>query len=115
MSEQSDERSRRGAPAGQRRKPRGAAEVYVDPRGEPPEIDPATIKQLRRRMGGLTQEDFGAVVRMSKGHVAALEQGRSKVTGATQVLILWLLSVHQLGGRTPHPNIPLLIIPQPGE
>lgn len=112
MTDDSDRPNRRGAPAGQRRKPRGAAEPYVDPRGEPPDIDPAAIKELRRRMGGLTQEDFGVVVRMSKQHVAKLEQGRIKLTGSTQVLILWLLSVHQLGGRTPHPSIPLVIIPQ---
>lgn len=74
-----------------------------------------SIKELRRRMGGLTQQDFAAVVQMSKGHVAALEQGEYKVMGATQVLILWLLSVHGLGGRTPHPSIPLLIIPLSGE
>jgi DNA-binding XRE family transcriptional regulator len=108
----SEELSRRGAPAGQARKPRGGAKVFVDPRGDPPEIDPASIKELRRRMGGLTQEDFGVVVRMSKQHVSKLEQGKIKLTGSTQVLILWLLSVHELGGRTPHPSIPLVILPQ---
>jgi hypothetical protein len=82
----------------------------------PPSVDlhvsGADIKELRKRMGRLTQMEFANVVGLTREHVAKLETEAYPIVGMTRILFLWLMSVYGLNGQPPHPSIPLVIVPQ---
>lgn len=76
------------------------------------QVSGADIKELRKRMGSLTQTQFGEVVGLTRQHVAQLERNYHPVVGMTRILFLWLMSVYGMDGQPPHPSIPLVIVPQ---
>lgn len=82
---------------------------------ELPQVTPEQIKQLRKRMA-LSQEQFAAMLRVTRPFVGRLETGAQAVEDtALRVLIRWLMSVYGVeGGEPPHPEIPIVLVRRPG-